>query len=65
VECYDPESHHFYYYGNISGNTTWDKPEHYVMAADDLLMASVIKIQCGFRGREARKLVEEKLHDKG
>jgi hypothetical protein len=65
VECYDPESHHFYYHGNHSGETTWDKPEHYVMAADDLLMSSVIKIQCGFRSREARKLMEAKLHTKG
>jgi hypothetical protein len=54
VEVYDPEHEAFYYYGSNSGEMTWEKPEHYVMAADDDLMHAVIKIQSMWRGRIAR-----------
>ena len=54
VEVYDPSSDAFYYYSSTSGASTWDKPEEYIMAADDELMNAVIKIQCLFRARQAR-----------
>ena len=49
VECYDPVTGCFYYYGNYSGQVMWEKPEHYVMAADDELMTAVVRIQLTFR----------------
>jgi ankyrin repeat protein len=55
VECYDPEQHAYYYYESNTHEMTWDKPEHYVMAADDELMAAAIKIQCCWRARKARQ----------
>ena len=62
VECYDPSSDAFYYTNKTTGATTWDKPENYVMAADDEMMLAVIKIQCLFRGKIARG--EVKIHKK-
>ena len=41
VEVYDPGSETFYYYGSYSHEVTWEKPEEYVMAADDELMSAV------------------------
>ena len=35
VEVYDPASEAFYYYGSYSHEVMWEKPEEYVMAADD------------------------------
>jgi hypothetical protein len=54
VECFDPATDRFYYYGNYSGQVMWEKPEHYVMAADDELMTAVVRIQSAFRARMAR-----------
>jgi hypothetical protein len=55
VECFDPTSHKYYYHDTMTGETTWDKPANYVMAADDELMMAAIKIQCCWRARQARK----------
>lgn len=54
VECYDPNSDAFYYTNKETSEVTWDKPEEYVMAADDEMMMAVVKIQCMFRGKIAR-----------
>jgi hypothetical protein len=54
VEVYDPQSHAYYYHGTYSNEVTWDKPEDYVMAADDELMTAAIRIQCAWRSRSAR-----------
>ena len=45
VESYDPATDSFYYHDKASDETIWEKPEHYVMAADDEMMSAVIKIQ--------------------
>jgi hypothetical protein len=55
VECYDPESEGFYYYGQYGGEVRWDKPDSYVMAAEDEMMTAVIRIQCAFRARLAKR----------
>lgn len=65
VEVYDPESHRFYYHGQYSGAIQWDKPEHYVMAADDELMSACIKIQCAYRGKMARRKMTQQAESKG
>ncbi len=54
VECFDPATDRFYYYGNYSGEVLWEKPGNYVMAADDELMTAVVRIQSAFRARMAR-----------
>ena len=58
VEVYDSEHDAFYYYGSYTGEMTWEKPEHYVMAADDDLMHAVITIQKMWRGKVARGEVQ-------
>ena len=47
VECYDPEHESYYYYSHTTGEHTWDKPEHYRMAADDDEMRAVIASKWG------------------
>jgi len=66
VESYDPESHQFYYYDTVTHKTVWEKPEHYVMAADDELMRAVIMMQCAWRARAARVAVhiQHAKHDR-
>jgi hypothetical protein len=54
VEAYDPTSHGFYYYDNVTQETTWEKPAEYTMAADDEMMSAVIKIQCAWRKKYAK-----------
>jgi ankyrin repeat protein len=53
VECYDPQSEAYYYYGQYAGECVWEKPENYVMAADDETFRAVIKIQCLYRKKVA------------
>ena len=55
VEVFDPAANAYYYYGTASGAVTWDKPSSYVMAAEDELMRSVIRIQCMYRAGRARR----------
>jgi hypothetical protein len=60
VECYDPVTGCFYYYGTIKNSTIWEKPEHYVMAVDDDLMVAVLKIQCLYRSKAAHREAEKR-----
>lgn len=55
VESYDPTSDAFYYYNNLTGETVWDKPDNYIMAAEDEMISAVVKIQCMYRKRHAGK----------
>lgn len=58
VEMYDPTHDAFYYYGTFSGDMRWDKPESYVMKAEnDAILRVVVKLQCAFRMTLARKRV--------
>jgi hypothetical protein len=57
VECYDPEHEAFYYFNNFTKEHTWDKPESYLMAADDAEMRAVIVIQCSWRAKISRRRV--------
>ena len=45
VECYDPAEEKYYYYAHSTGEYVWEKPEQYMMAADDDTMRAAIKIQ--------------------
>jgi len=57
VESFDPQRGTVYYYGSISGKVTWVQPASYVMAADDELMRAVLRIQCAWRARTARRIL--------
>ena len=57
VEVMDPASHAYYYCDSHTHEVTWDKPEHYVMAADDEEMHAVILVQTAWRMRKAREAV--------
>jgi hypothetical protein len=61
VEVFDPAAQRFYYWESNTGATTWIKPETYIMAADDELMAAVIKIQTRYRGRLARRKFKSRV----
>ena len=58
VEGFDTEHHAFYYYNYDTGDTVWEKPDEYIMAADDLMFRSVIQIQSRYRSRVARRRAE-------
>jgi hypothetical protein len=55
VATWDPVHARHYYYHKETKMTSWVRPHDYIMAADDLLMKTVIKIQCVWRGRRERK----------
>lgn len=58
VEMYDPTHDCFYYYGMFSGEMSWDRPESYVMKAEnDAVLRTIVKLQCAFRMKLARKRV--------
>ena len=48
VETYDPRTDSFYYFDHASNETIWEKPEHYVMAADDEMMSAVVSMSLSF-----------------
>ena len=55
MEAYDPERGRCYYRHGGSGQITWEAPERFVPWADDELMRAVIRIQCVYRMRVARR----------
>ena len=55
VECYDPAAEAFYYFNNFTKEHTWEKPDSYLMAADDDEMRAVICIQCAWRAKISRR----------
>ena len=57
VSAFDPAQHRFYYRETTTHEVRWDKPEHYVMAADDEEMHAVILVQTAWRMRKARKML--------
>ena len=63
VEVYDPVSESFYYYETTSKDVKWDAPVDYVMAANHLMMSSVIKIQCLLRRSIAKTKVSRMRRD--
>jgi hypothetical protein len=71
VEAYDPTEDKFYYsrkykdkMGEERWETVWEKPRHYIMAADDETMAAAIKIQCLWRKRIASRKLQATLATK-
>jgi len=55
VEVYDSEAEAFYYWNQETQEVIWDKPEKYILAADDETIRAAIMLQCAFRGRLARQ----------
>eukprot|EP00948_MAST-09A_sp_MAST-9A-sp1_P003634 g3634.t1 len=58
VECYDPDSGHYYYYNVDTHESVWDKPEEFVPGLEDDEINAVLKIQCMFRAKVARRKAE-------
>ena len=54
VEIYDAGEKAYYYWNRDSGETIWEKPEHYRMAAEDNIIKATIMIQCFMRGIQGR-----------
>jgi hypothetical protein len=65
VESYDPEHEAYYYYCTYTQEMQWEKPDSYVMAADDELMCAAITIQNAWRSKVARGEVKKKKEDTG
>lgn len=55
VETFDPDHQASYYFNHETGELTWEKPEFYIVAAEDDEMKAVIRIQCMYRGKLARR----------
>jgi hypothetical protein len=54
VEVYDSAKEAYYYWNRVTEEILWEKPEKYLMAADDTTIKSAIKLQSAFRARLAR-----------
>lgn len=61
VEQYDPQSGNYYYYNSETQETTWDRPENFVPGTEDDLCYAVLKIQCVFRAKQARRERDRRL----
>ena len=57
VEVYDPIQQRLYYYGSISTSIQSIKPDHYILAKNDVKISAVITIQCAWRVRIAKRRV--------
>ena len=65
VEGWDPSSGHYYYYNTETHESVWDKPEEFVPGLEDEEMNAVLRIQCAFRAKVARRKVEQKKTKEG
>ena len=63
VEVYDSDKKKFYYLNTANGTIQWEKPDTYVMEADDELLLTVIRFQSWYRGRLAARTVLLKRHE--
>ncbi|TMW58666.1 hypothetical protein Poli38472_010225 [Pythium oligandrum] len=58
IEMYDPTHDGFYFYGINSGEMRWDRPDSYVMKVEnDDILRMVVRLQCAFRMKLARRKV--------
>ena len=55
VEVYDPEKEDYYFQDLISGRKNETQPKHYVMSCEVDVLISVIRVQCAWRCKMARR----------
>ena len=60
MQLFDSSSRKYYYYNTETGKYQWDKPEGFMDGHKDNMVMNVMKIQCMWRQRQARKKVEDK-----
>ena len=58
IKQWDPTNNAYYYYNSDTGDAQWDEPPGYVDGATDETVVAVLKIQCMYRARNARRKVE-------
>ena len=63
VEVYDSDKKMYYYLNTANGTIQWEKPDTYVMEADDELLLTAIRFQSWYRGRLAARTVLLKRHE--
>jgi hypothetical protein len=55
VKEYDPQSGHYYYYNTEENRSTWEEPADFIEGGDCEEMKAVLRIQCSFRAKVARR----------
>jgi hypothetical protein len=55
VKEYDPQSGHYYYYNTEENRSTWEEPADFIEGGDSEEMKAVLRIQCSFRAKVARR----------
>jgi hypothetical protein len=63
VEVYDPTEEAFYYWHETTGDVQWEAPADYRMAADDVTMSAVIKMQSLWRAKHAKEYCAVKVEE--
>ena len=58
IKQWDPTNNAYYFYNCDTGDAQWEQPPEYVEGATDETVTAVLKIQCMYRARNARRKVE-------
>ena len=58
VKQWDPTNVAYYFYNTETGDAVWDQPKEYVEGATCATVESVLKIQCMYRAKMARRRAE-------